>query len=79
MSTSQKYVEVSEKPLVNESELADAKSQLKHAKVIKDHSAPVIEKNVHIQKNHHNDLLSEIHQPHELQHTETKDKSAPVI
>jgi len=65
-------------PRFKERELKSAKSHLKHAE-IHDTSAPLIEKDVHIQENHHKDLFVEIQQPHDLKHTETHDKSAPVI
>jgi hypothetical protein len=39
----------------------------------------VIDKSIHINQNHHKDLLAEIQQPHDLKHTETHDTSAPVI
>jgi flavodoxin len=70
-----KYVD----PLASPKELLLVKSQLKKTQTI-DKSKPVIEKGVHILKNHHMAVFAEIKQHRELKHTEIQhDASAPFI
>jgi len=60
-------------------DLKDAKSHLRHARTV-DKSKPIIERDVHIKENNHQDLLVEIEQPHDLHHVATThDASVPVI
>ena len=59
-------------------ELQSGQPGLKHAETV-DKSKPLIDKDVHIAKNKHGELMSEVAKGADLKHAETKDRSAPVI
>jgi hypothetical protein len=70
-----KYVD----PLASPKDLVLIKSQLKHVQTV-DKSKPVIDKDIHILKNHHKALFAEIKQQHELKHVKkTRDASSPFL
>jgi len=54
-------------------------TSLKKASIEHDASAPIIEKDVKVQKNSHGELMKEVSQGKNLNHVETVDKSAPVV
>jgi len=59
-------------------DLVDARSHLKSTQT-NDKSQPLIDKNIHISKNHHKQIFEEIKQDHHLKNVLTDDRSAPMI
>jgi len=56
-----------------------AGKELKKSETTHDASAPVIDPEVKVGKNQHDQLMREVSEPKGLNHVETVDKSAPVI
>jgi hypothetical protein len=59
-------------------DLVLVKAHLKHVQT-RDNSRPVIEKDVHINNNHHGELFMQIRQGQKLKHVETRDASSPFL
>jgi len=59
----------------------DHHKELKHVEKVNDTSSPQIDKDIHIKKNAHGQVFTELQkaEPTALKHVETKDNSAPVI
>jgi hypothetical protein len=64
--------------LATPKDLVLVKAHLKHVQT-RDSSKPVIEKDVHINNNHHGEIFAQIRQQQNLKHVKTRDASSPFL